>query len=205
MNNGDIKKRIQATLVDMPNKNFLSATRDLFNVLGYQSERILPAQSGDVDGFITHFPSGNPNTASEQFFRDNAKSMHILFQLTSAEISVQSSLLDTDDFDTGNARSFIFAAVELNGKSYSRSQYAACTREINKRFPMPTVVLFKTAADLLTLSFVHPPRTQARSQPRCAGQRVADPGNRPRRSASRPLGHPCRIVATATVALDGYP
>ena len=155
MNNGALKERIQATLADIPNKNFLSATKDLLNVIGYQSERILPNQSGDVDGFIAHFPAGNPNTASEQFFRDNTKSMHILFQLTSAEISAQSSLLDIDGFDTGNARSFIFAAVELNGKSYSRSQYAACTREINKRFPMPTVVLFKTAADLLTLSFVH--------------------------------------------------
>ena len=46
-------------------------------------------------------------------------------------------------------------AVELKGKHYPRSQYISFTREINKRFPAPTVVLFKTADDLLTLAFVH--------------------------------------------------
>ena len=46
-------------------------------------------------------------------------------------------------------------AVELTGTNYSRSKYALFTREINKRLPMPTVVLFKTANDLLTLAFVH--------------------------------------------------
>ena len=46
-------------------------------------------------------------------------------------------------------------AVELTGTNYSRSKYALFTREINKRLPMPTVVLFKTANDLLSLAFVH--------------------------------------------------
>ena len=45
--------------------------------------------------------------------------------------------------------------MELKDTSYSRGQYAAFTREINKRLSQPSVVLFRTADHRLTLSFVH--------------------------------------------------
>ena len=127
----------------------------LLDVLGYRSERTV-VLSGKVDDFIRQFPAPNENTQAERFFRDNVQSVRILFQVTDAEIAAaQSTLFDEGDFDRGNASSFLFAAVELNGTSYPRGQYATFTREINKRFPMPTVVLFKTAADHLSLSFVY--------------------------------------------------
>ena len=127
----------------------------LLDVLGYRSERTV-VLSGKVDDFIRQFPAPNENTQAEQFFRDNARSVRILFQVTDSEITVvRRTLLPTDGFDEGNVRSFLFAAIELNGKTYSRGQYAQFTREINKRITVPTVVLFKTADDRLTLSFVH--------------------------------------------------
>ena len=127
----------------------------LLDVLGYRSERTV-VLSGKVDDFIRQFPAPNENTQAEQFFRDNARSVRILFQVTDSEITVvRRTLLPTDGFDEGNARSFLFAAIELNGKTYPRGQYAQFTREINKRITVPTMVLFKTANDRLTLSFVH--------------------------------------------------
>ena len=127
----------------------------LLDVLGYRSERTV-VLSGKVDDFIRQFPAPNENTQAERFFRDNVQSVRILFQVTDSEITVvRRTLLPTDGFDRGNARSFLFAAIELNGKTYSRGQYAQFTREINKRITVPTVVLFKTADDRLTLSFVH--------------------------------------------------
>ena len=47
--------------------------------------------------------------------------------------------------------------------SYARSKYAEFTRELNKRLIAPTVVLFKTADNSLTLAFVH--RRQHRYDP----------------------------------------
>ncbi len=127
----------------------------LLDVLGYRSERTV-VLSGKVDDFIRQFPALNENTQAERFFRDNARSVRILFQVTDSEITVvRRTLLPTDGFDKGNARSFLFAAIELNGKTYPRGQYAQFTREVNKRITVPTVVLFKTADDRLTLSFVH--------------------------------------------------
>ena len=145
---------IQVALAALPAGDFAPAAHSLLAALGYRSERTLEL-SGSADDFIEQFPASNENTQTEQAFRDDVQSACILFQVTDAEIAAQSALFDAGDFDAGNARSFLFAAVELNGTSYSRGQYAIFTREINKRFPMPAVVLFKTSANLLTLSFVY--------------------------------------------------
>ena len=81
----------------------------------------------------------------------------MLFQVTDEEIPdrIQSTLFESSGFSTGNARSFLFAAVELKGESYPRGRYASFAREVNKRVVAPTVVLFRTPTNLLTLAFVH--------------------------------------------------
>ena len=150
----DIRQQIENALAALADGDFEVVARDLLGVLGYESERAIDL-SGRVDDFLDQFHAPNENTQAEQVLRDNARSVRILFQVTDTEIATARSFLSTDGFDKGNARSFLFVAMELNGASYSRGQYAQLTREINKRFSMPAVVLFKTATDLLTLSFVH--------------------------------------------------
>ena len=155
MNHDNIREQIGHALGALADGDFVVGARDLLAVLGYESTRTLDI-SGRVNEFIAQFPAPNENTQTEQVFCENAQSVRILFQVTDTEITVaRRTLLPTASFDSGNARSFLFAAVELNGKTYSRGQYAQFTREINKRINMPTVVLFKTVTDHLTLSFVH--------------------------------------------------
>ena len=48
----------------------------------------------------------------------------------------------------------MFVTVKLNGGDYARGKYADMTREINKYFGMPTVVLFVND-DKVTLAFIH--------------------------------------------------
>ena len=146
---------IASTLKRIAAAKFTDASRELLAVLGYHSNRTLDGQTGRVADFITH-----PNTATEHTFTQQATFAALIFQVTSTEIQdaaqAQGSLLDATTFDhQGLAQSFLFMAVELKGKHYPRSQYISFTREINKRFPAPAVVLFKTADDLLTLAFVH--------------------------------------------------
>ncbi len=151
------RNQIAGALAAMPADDFMAAAQELLNVLRYESTKRIPL-SGDVDAFLAALPP-SPKTQATERFRSNAASAHIVFQLTDEEIAVgakgQQRLLTTNGFDTGNNKSFLFVAVELTGTSYSRSEYSLFTREINKRFPIPTVVLFKTANDLLTLAFVH--------------------------------------------------
>ena len=150
----DIREQIGHALSALPNEEFTESVKLMLGVIGYESERAIDL-SGKVDDFISQFPARNENTQTEQAFREDVQSVRILFQLTDTEIALARNFLSTDDFDSGNARSFLFFAVELNGASYPRGQYAQFTREINKRFSMPSVVLFKTVTDHLTLSFVH--------------------------------------------------
>ena len=143
------RERISAALPQLAAGDFADAPAALLETLGYRSSRTLAGQSGDPARFISQFPAANPDTRSEAYFLRETRSVRILFQLTGAEIAAteQQALFDTDAaaFDTGNARSFLFAAVTLRGATYPRGGYAALTRELNRRFPVPMVVLFRTA------------------------------------------------------------
>ena len=155
MNASNTRNAIASALQGIATATFTDAGRKLLAALGYRSDRTLDGQTGNVADFITH-----PNTAIEYTFTQQATFAALIFQVTSNEIGViaqgQQMLIPAAGFDHQDlAQSFLFMAVELKGKHYPRGQYANFTRAINKRFPAPTVVLFKTADDLLTLAFVH--------------------------------------------------
>ena len=155
MTTSNILNEIETALDGITQGDFVDAGRRLLETLGYSSDRILEL-SGTVDDFIAEFSAPNPNTQTETRFRERAASARILFQFTDSEISAaQPSLLYRGEFDKGEARSFMFIAVELRGESYSRGAYVELTREINKRLVVPAVVLFRTANGRLSLAFVH--------------------------------------------------
>ena len=148
--------RIQSTLREYADADFETASRELLNVMGYRSERA-PAMSGDVADFITTFAAPTPDTKTERAFREHAQSVKVIFQVSDAEIaqSVQPDMFDAGEFDKGRAQSFVFVAVKLKGEEYPRGEYAQFVREINKRFPMPIVALFRAASGKVTLAFVN--------------------------------------------------
>ncbi len=155
MNKTDVASEIRVALAEVPGREFAEAATDLLAVLGYSSSLMPDGQTSLIDDFIQQYPASTPGTQTERSFRESADSIRVLFQYTDQEIAAQSSLFDVGSFDTGNARSFLFAAVELKETSYPRGTYATFAREINKRWQIPTAVLFKTSSDLLSLAFVH--------------------------------------------------
>ena len=147
---------IATALASLATGSLPTAATALFGVLGYRSERVLEGQSGDVEDFIDQFSAQTQETKSEKRFRENATAVHILFQVTDDEIT-NSSQGTLKDFDKGLNKSYLFLAVELKQTSYARSQYAELTREVNKRFPMPAFLLFRTGRgeqSKITLAFV---------------------------------------------------
>ena len=147
------KETIKSTLSAILTGNFLEKSKDLLATIGYQSERTLEL-SGTVHDFFEEFPPRNPNTKTEQEFRKHAESVKLVFQFTSDEITddIQQKLFESDGFDKGNIKSFLFCAVELKDNTYARTKYAEFTREINKRLFAPTVILFRTG-NRLTVAF----------------------------------------------------
>lgn len=134
----------------------LDAARQLLNTLGYISERTLTEQSGNIDSIISNegLPARLINTQSEQQFRACADKAYLIFQVTGGEINKQDNLFDTGGYDILDTQSFIFIAVALKRKSYTRSQYAQFAREINKRYSMPVVVLFRAKNGDVTFAFM---------------------------------------------------
>ena len=150
-----IKKALQSLAIG----NLPKTSTELFRILGYRSERVLEEQSGNVEDFIGQFPAPKWETESEESFRKSTTAVHILFQVTDEEIadSDQGALFDAKQFDKGLNKSYLFLVVQLKESSYSRTHYAGFTREINKRFPMPAFVLFRTGQgqqSKVTLAFV---------------------------------------------------
>ena len=154
MTDEEIKKReIESALAKIPSGDFLETSKDLLATLGYRSQRTMKL-SGTADGFIQSFPAENKNTKTEQEFRNNAKSVELVFQVTSDEIAdSQPNLFESRAFDEGLIKSFVFFTVELKNRNYPRGKYAQFTREVNKRLPLATVVLFRVESRL-TIAFV---------------------------------------------------
>ncbi len=157
MNAPNTNNAIRKALASIDDGAFHETGTALLDAMGYRSQLTLPGQTGKPRDFISEFPADNPGTQSEQDLLDVARSIRILFQYTDSEIeaATQPSLFDPASFYTGNARSFMFVAVELEDESYPRGQYTRFTRELNKRIQAPVVALFRTPANRVTLAFVH--------------------------------------------------
>jgi adenine-specific DNA-methyltransferase len=92
------------------------------------------------------------------------KGAAFLFQLTNDELPTlaagQMSLLsDTSGVQAYQIESFVFLAVDLKKGNWSRTRLAEITREINKLFPMPAVMLFRypneAGSPLLSVAVIH--------------------------------------------------
>ena len=138
-----------------PAENFAAAAENLLNALGYESDRKHFGDNDSVRDFVRDFPAPQAETKTELEFVRTAKSARIIFQYTGEEISKSQNMFGAT-FNEGDIESFLFVAVELKSGDYARGKYAKFAREINKRFGMPTVVLFRAAdgADKLSLAFV---------------------------------------------------
>ncbi|HOE42910.1 MAG TPA: hypothetical protein PLB25_14965, partial [Rhodoferax sp.] len=117
----------------------------MFTCLGYKSDRTFPVDS--VDAFCQQFdPSGL--LAHPRAQKSNWKSIHLLFQLTDEELSRNATLFKDTTVRASLLQSYVFFAVELQSGDYARGKLAAITRQINRIFPMPVMVLFKVGSNL---------------------------------------------------------
>ena len=157
MNTENIKKNIAAALAALPDVDFSATAQGLLETLGYQSELTLELR-GSVDEVVDDLGLEKKHTNTARNLSDNVRSAGFIFQVGADEIDANGQkTLDwgTASFERGHTERFNFVAVELRDRSYARGKYAEFTREINAWFNAPTVILFKTADNRLTLAFVH--------------------------------------------------
>jgi type I restriction-modification system DNA methylase subunit len=150
------KEAIQAALEACASEPFDQASLNLFDVLGYRSEKRLVLHPNNADTFLETFANQKPFN-QEQALVSDWEAVDFLFQLTDAEIQSgdQGSLefSSKGKFEGANIESYLFFAIKLKKPRYTRTQLSAITRAINRLFSMPVMLLFRHG-DTITFSII---------------------------------------------------
>lgn len=154
MNEIELKHSIESSIRAFLSGSISQNALNLFAKLGYKTDRQNPFIEKTYCFFKESFlePDTSFNEAKARV--DNWKSIDLLFQLTQEELSDQRTIFDTKKVNNTIIETYLFFAIELIKTDYSRSALAQITREINKIFPMPVMLLFKYG-EHLTLSVIN--------------------------------------------------
>ncbi len=166
MSSKQLREEIQTALQNLATGELRATATALLGKLGYASHKTLelPTQpqafAQEVENLLGGSKQLNPTHASLANWRSAA----FLFQLTNDELPAlaagQASLLtETGGVQAWQVESFVFLALDLKPGVWSRTRLAALTREVNRLFPMPAVLLFRHPREdgtpLLSVSVIH--------------------------------------------------
>ncbi|MBP5696887.1 MAG: N-6 DNA methylase [Treponema sp.] len=143
--NIDKKQNIQEAIKAFGSKSLSEAGINLFSTLGYDTSLQAPLEKKTFAEFKEIYIETSANKerfSEERAFCSEWKSIDILFQLTDDSFSQNGQLFDSK-VNPLNPQSYLCFAVELAGSEWSKTKIAAITREINKLFAIPILVIFK--------------------------------------------------------------
>jgi len=153
----DIKQDIEKALNHFGEVDFFTAAINLFTVLGYNTSLCAPFPEKTF-AYLEKIAK----EAIGRFSRENAlvsdwKQIDLLFQVTTETISSQGFTIENHKVILEGKgiqiESYVFFAIELAQDNYSRSALVRISREINKVFAMPVLVVFRYGQKI-TLSVV---------------------------------------------------
>lgn len=158
----EIKKKIQEAIRQFKSSNLSKNAIALFNCLGYNTDRQSPLSKPTFDAFKDSFISDDRRFNEEKACVKSWRHVDLLFQLSKDELSFDPVLfekkvvtkLPDGKEDKTIIETYLFFAIELNPGTYSRTVFSQITREVNKLFPMPVMILFKVDSSL-TLSVIN--------------------------------------------------
>jgi len=153
MTTEEFKTNIQDALQAFAKGNLTKNSLELFSKLGYVTERRAPLDKPTFDEFQDTYISDQRFDETKARVKE-WKYVDLLFQLSREEVSQQASLFDTKQVDKTIIETYLFFALELTGDEYNRTDLSNITREINRLFPMPVMVLFKYG-NKLTFSVIN--------------------------------------------------
>ncbi|MDE0298189.1 MAG: hypothetical protein OXN17_06120 [Candidatus Poribacteria bacterium] len=146
------KKKIEDALHQFADGNLAKNAKNLFDVLGYRSKRTMQLEPNTYDGFLSVFElEGDERFNPKRALVEEWESIDLLFQLREEEIKDNTNLefdFGSGGIDEARMESYLFFAIELSGDHYTRTQLSQITREMNKPFDMPAVILFQHGTSL---------------------------------------------------------
>ncbi|MCX6578838.1 MAG: DUF559 domain-containing protein [Candidatus Aminicenantes bacterium] len=149
----EIKTRIREAINGFSNENLSANALKLFQTLGYNTDRQNPFTERTFRFFKEEFLEGNTCFNEEKAKAKEWKEVDLLFQLTKDEVAGPHGVMDAGQVNRGQMESYLFFAIELTNAGCSRTTLAQITRQVNKVFAMPVMILFKTGGSL-TLAII---------------------------------------------------
>lgn len=147
MNSIDLKVRIAQCIQSFATGSLAKNATRLFDLLGYRSGKTIELTPNSATTFVQNFQQGQI-FSREKALLDEWLSVDLLFQLTDEDILAagkkQMLLFDSGEtVDGSRIESYLFFAISLAGETYTRTQLADITREVNRLFRMPVLLLFR--------------------------------------------------------------
>lgn len=149
MSDIQLRARIEAALQATTKGDLRTSTLQLLSTLGYASNKTVdwPTQPKAFSNELDALLGDSKRLNAEAACLADWLSVSFLFQLTNDELPALAAGQMSFFSDTGvqpyQIESFIFLAVDLKAGNWSRTRLARITREINRLFPMPVLVLFR--------------------------------------------------------------
>jgi len=153
------RQRIQTALAGFESAPLAKAARGLLLALGYESDKRLQLADDSPAVFLDAFREGQQLNERQALIAE-WQSVHLLFQLATDDVLAAVSGQQALGFDRRVAwdrttiESFLFLALEFKGERYTRTALAGVTRELNKLFRMPAIVVFRHG-EAITLAIIH--------------------------------------------------
>jgi type I restriction-modification system DNA methylase subunit len=156
-----VKRKIESTLKSFSSGSISQSSLALFAALGYNTTRQNPFDKKTAAEFEDNFGHAfvEKNFNKEKAGFSEWKTVDLLFQLSREELSGQQGLFDSHKINWEGEdektviETYLFFAIELTKPEYSRTLLAQITREVNKIFPMPVMIIFRHGQNL-TLSII---------------------------------------------------
>ena len=139
-------------------KNLFTTGNNFFgNALGYDTSLQTRLSDNSYAGFDAVYVQGDEAFDSTKALTQEWTAVEVLFQLTEEQMVKTIGLFSTEEIDRTIMESYLFVAIDLTGDEYSRTKLAGITRQINKLFRQPVMLLFRygaAGAKLLTLAVI---------------------------------------------------
>lgn len=149
----EVKERINNSIKKFNEGSIINNSMELFSNLNYKTDLKINYSCNSTEAFIKEFKDEENKIKEENLLSEEWVKFSILFQLDKTSLTDQVSLeLDNDNF-LEKYESYIFSVLELKGDNYSKTKLSKITREINKQFMMPVMILFKYS-DKITFSII---------------------------------------------------
>jgi len=152
MNSETIKRNIETNLRNFDQQPIREAATTLLNTLGYHSQLVGNdgIDSNRFDRLIAAaIETANP---SDKLRVDDWQFFYQILQVRDEEINEQVAgqqlLFESKTINNALRRSYMFAAMQLSGDTYTRTVLANITRFISRGIPQPIMLMFRYGAFL---------------------------------------------------------